>query len=133
MFWKYAANLQKNTHVEVRFQIEITLQQGRFPVNLLHIFRTSFSFDTSVGLLLCFTKYNLPAWCQFFNVFEVEVLIEKKPLNQPKLIDWQRKRKVIHQKIAGCVYIYLCAIFIYPNKLSRSTSLGIQKKICIEN
>ena len=32
--------------------IEITLQHGCFPVNLLHIFRTPFLKDTSGGLLL---------------------------------------------------------------------------------
>ena len=42
-----AANLQENTHAEVRFQllrnfIEITLQHGCSPVNSLHIFRKLF-------------------------------------------------------------------------------------------
>ena len=54
MFWKYAANLQENTHAEVRFQsnfIEITLRHGCSPVNLLHIFRTAFLKNTNEWLL----------------------------------------------------------------------------------
>ena len=50
---KYAATLQKNSHDKVWFQnIEITLQHGCSPVNLLHIFRTHFPKNTSQGLLL---------------------------------------------------------------------------------
>ena len=66
MFWKYAANLQENTHAEVQFYwkynllrfycnfaevlcnfIEIVLWLGCSPVNLLHIFRTPFPKNTS--------------------------------------------------------------------------------------
>ena len=44
MFWKYAANLQENTHAEGLFQVAsnfigITLRHVCSPVNLLHIFR----------------------------------------------------------------------------------------------
>ena len=46
VFWKYAANLQENTHTE------ITLQHWCFPLNLRHIFGTPFSKNTSEGLLL---------------------------------------------------------------------------------
>ena len=56
MFWKYAANLQENTHDEVRLQsnfIEIALRHGCSPLNLLHIFRIAFSKNTSGRLLLC--------------------------------------------------------------------------------
>ena len=43
VFWKNAANLQENTHAEVQSNfIEITLWNGCFPVNLLHIFRAPF-------------------------------------------------------------------------------------------
>ena len=48
VFWKYATNLQENTHAEVRFNklqsnfIEITFRDGCFPANLLHIFKTLF-------------------------------------------------------------------------------------------
>ena len=59
VFWKYAANLQDNTHAEVRFQIkllcnfiEIALRHGCSLVNLLHIFRTPFPQNTSRRLLL---------------------------------------------------------------------------------
>ena len=55
VFWKYAANLQENAHVELRLHISlywITLRDGCSPVNLLHIFRTPFSKNTSRRLLL---------------------------------------------------------------------------------
>ena len=52
LFWKYAANLQENTHAEgaisIKLQsyfIEITLQHWRSPVNLLRIFRAPFSYE----------------------------------------------------------------------------------------
>ena len=41
----YSENIQSNF-------IELTLQHGRSPVNLLHIFRTPFPKNTSGGLLL---------------------------------------------------------------------------------
>ena len=59
VFWKYAANLQENTHAQVRFLtlhlcsfIEIALQHGCSPVNLLHVFKTLSLKNTSEGLLL---------------------------------------------------------------------------------
>ena len=54
VFWRYASNLQKNTHAEVWFQsnfIEMTLRHRCSPVNLLHIFGTPFPKNTSGGLL----------------------------------------------------------------------------------
>ena len=51
------ANLQENTHAEV---IEITLRDGRSPVNLLNSFRTPFYKNTSGWLLvLVVTKPKL--------------------------------------------------------------------------
>ena len=52
MFSKYAAHLQQNTTPKCDFNIEITLRYGSFPVNLLHIFRTEFTKNTSGWLLL---------------------------------------------------------------------------------
>ena len=40
--------------------IEIALQHGCSPVNLLHIFRTHFHKKTSGGLLLCYPYEKLP-------------------------------------------------------------------------
>ena len=51
MFWKYASDLQENTHAEV--------WHGCSPVNLLHIFRTPFSRNTSGWLLLLLWKISL--------------------------------------------------------------------------
>ena len=51
-FWKYAANLQENTHAEVQSNfIEITLWHWCSPINLLHISRTPVPKNTSGGLL----------------------------------------------------------------------------------
>ena len=46
MFWKCAANLQENTHVEV------ALRHGCSLVNLLNIYSTPFPKNTSAWLLL---------------------------------------------------------------------------------
>ena len=59
VFSKYAANLQENTHIEVRFQsnfIEMALRHWCSPVNLLHIFRTPFPKNTSGWLPLYVTS-----------------------------------------------------------------------------
>ena len=53
VLWKYAANLQRNTHVKVRSDMtEIALQHVCSPVNLLLIFRTPFPKNISGVLLL---------------------------------------------------------------------------------
>ena len=55
MLWNYAANLLENTMPKYDLQsnfIEITLQHGCSPVNLLHIFRILLPKSTSGGLLL---------------------------------------------------------------------------------
>ena len=53
VFCKYAAKLQKSTHAEALCNfIEITIRLGCSPVNLLHIFSTPFSKNTSEWLLL---------------------------------------------------------------------------------
>ena len=65
MFWKYATNLQENTHageISIKLQrnfIEIKLRHGFSPVNLLHIFRTNFLLEylstaASVNTKECF-------------------------------------------------------------------------------
>ena len=51
VYWKYAADLQENTHAKCNF-IEISLRHWRSPVNLLHFFRTPFRKNTSGRLLL---------------------------------------------------------------------------------
>ena len=58
MFWKYAANLQENTHTKVR-KGALQLYWNRtsawvFSWTLLHIFRKSFPRHNSVQLLLNF-------------------------------------------------------------------------------
>ena len=58
VFWKYAAKLQEHpcwSVISMKLKsnfIEITLRHGCSPVNLLHIFRTSFPKNTPGGLLL---------------------------------------------------------------------------------
>ena len=56
VLWKYAENLQENTHTEVRFQWSCFFQppprHGCSPLNLLYIFRTTFPKNTSGPLLV---------------------------------------------------------------------------------
>ena len=54
---KYAANVQENTHAKARFQwncfaIESALRHECSPLNLLYIYRTFFSKNTSGRLIL---------------------------------------------------------------------------------
>ena len=51
VFWKMQ-QIYRRTHMPICDFIEITLQHGYSPVNLLHIFRTPFSKNTSGRLLL---------------------------------------------------------------------------------
>ena len=52
---KFTGNHPCRSAISIKFQrnfIEITRRHGCFPVNLLHIFRTTFPENTSGGLLL---------------------------------------------------------------------------------
>ena len=60
MLWKYAANLQKKTHATFMHLcnlFETTLRHECSPVNLLHIFETPFTKNTSEWLFL-----NVASW-----------------------------------------------------------------------
>ena len=79
VFWKYAANLQENIHAKVQKQPSRSVLRKRWTenmqqiyrrtlspkcdfsslVNLLHIFRTSFSKNTSGWLLLLILRQTL--------------------------------------------------------------------------
>ena len=51
--------------------IEISLRHGFYPVNLLHIFRTSLYKNTSGGLLICQTYLNIvhKTWLRIIYIF----------------------------------------------------------------
>ena len=78
VFWKYTANLQENTHAEVRKLlcnfIEITLCHGCSPVNLLHIFRSPFLKEHLRWLLLekQFLLTAVSASCSALNMIIVQ-------------------------------------------------------------
>ena len=66
VLWKYVANLQEKNPFEsvisIKLQsnlIEIALRDGSSPVNLLHIFKTTFPRNTSGWLLLDLVKIIL--------------------------------------------------------------------------
>ena len=66
VFCKYPANLQENRICRSTMKknfIEITLQHGCSPVNLLHIFRTPFPKNTSGRLLLNGKFYTQLIFC----------------------------------------------------------------------
>ena len=72
IFWKKAANLQKNSHAKVQSSfIEITLRHGYSPVNMLHIFRTPFPKNTSEWLLLNIGIYShlIPRRSRYLEFF----------------------------------------------------------------
>ena len=76
MFWKYAANLQKKTQAEVWFvklqsmwsskATSLKLHFRCSPVNLLHIFRTPFSENTSGRLLLGISQVIMKIWARIW-------------------------------------------------------------------
>ena len=83
VFWKYVTNWQENTHAKlydsIKLQsnfIEITLQHGRSPVNLLHILVTFFQKKTSGGLLLTVHEWVIHAILhetQYLNILFVNI------------------------------------------------------------
>ena len=94
VFWKYTVNLQENTHAEVWFQkscFQITFRHGCSPVNLLHIFRTSFPKNTS-GWPLMKAVYQLRGTVKYvllyfaFFVYVCWVVFWKKLLLMPAKI-----------------------------------------------
>ena len=83
VFWKYAANIQENTHAEVLQSnfIEITLRHGCSLANLLHILRTPFLKNTSGQLLSNIRKTILVItyclniiWIVPFSIYKVNCL-----------------------------------------------------------
>ena len=93
MFWKYAANLQENTHAGVRALcnfIEIKLRHGCSPVHLLHIFKTSFPENTSELLLLelyayCFDETSSLFICLFILPAVIHALVFPPNISLGKL------------------------------------------------
>ena len=77
VFWKYAANLPKNTHAEV-------VLHGCSPVNLLHIFRTPFPRNTSGWLLLILyyfqadDRHNRKAWAPLLRFYHYSSVLNCK-------------------------------------------------------
>ena len=55
--------------------IEITLRHGCFPVNLLHIFRTTFSKNTSEWLLLLYVEIDNQEAARSLTVAYVKIFI----------------------------------------------------------
>ena len=76
-FWKCAANLKftgehpTQSAISIKSQsnfIEIALRHGCFPISLPHIFRTTFSKNTSGGLLLSLTLLHyVGKWLKIFQ------------------------------------------------------------------
>ena len=68
VFWKYVANLQENTHVEVRLQKSYKAWHGCSTVNLVHIFRIPFPKNTYGGLFLLIVQWTpcFTLWSYFF-------------------------------------------------------------------
>ena len=63
MYIKFTGEHPCQNAISIKLQsnfIETTLRHGCSPVNLLHIFRTPFSNNTSGGLLLCVTRLPMP-------------------------------------------------------------------------
>ena len=85
--WKHAANLQENTHAEwsaisiklLYNFIEIALQNGCSPVNLLHIFRTPF-VKNSPGRLLLTVKINTCSIIYLIDILYTQVYLRRQLL-----------------------------------------------------
>ena len=90
LFWKYAANLQENTDVKCDFNkvfcnfTEIPLRYGYSPVNLLHIFRTSF-YKNTYGRLLLLLSETVTIGKNFLNL-SVTHSFNKQPVNKKPVV-----------------------------------------------
>ena len=84
-FWKYAANLQENTHANVWF----------------HIFRAPFPRNTSGGLLLFFSQET--------SNFVRKISTGNENLGMKKIMNKEIKlfRYIVHERI---VFIFKCYI-----------------------
>ena len=105
-------NLKRSSPSELLWNfIEITLRRGCSPVNLLHIFRTTFPKNTSGGLLLLgenlnhLTEIKIDLKCTTFDNFE-------------KML----KSKETHIEIAVTI-----AILILRFKTSKQKMLSIKR------
>ena len=112
VFWKYAANLQENTNAEVNF-IEIILRHECFPVNLMYIFRTSLSKNTSGWLLLIMV---------FWKRSSTRQIIEEEMRERIKMFLWllscSNNSSDSGNSILRCKYFfkYVFLILVFYNK-----------------
>ena len=90
-FNKVALQLHWNTLRHSNFD-ELTLPHGCSLVNLLHIFRTPFTKNTSGGVLLFYWVLNTPLRTVHFNLFS--------PLN----ISWRRSQSYRNQSMDWFLY-----------------------------
>ena len=110
MFWKYAANLEENTHAEVRFQqSEITLRHGCFPVNILLIFRTVFPRNTFAVLLLLLhkTEHLSPLFWRNAESFHVRLFLGYSTWWIEMGVYWRNKRFLVGEKEEALCYLFL--------------------------
>ena len=72
MFCDHDVRKNRSSPLEVFFNfMEITLRRGWFPVNLLHIFRTPFPWNTSGGLVRNFIEISLRHGCYPVNLLHI--------------------------------------------------------------
>ena len=115
VLWKFAANLQEGVYTN-----------GCSPVNLLHIFRTSFPKNSSGGLLL--SLVNFPLWNQYtLSKYPGGHLILRRGLKlNPK--NWARKNNNNNKTSLETHVFHRGAKQKFPEYLSESFPLPIMFK-----
>ena len=93
--------------------IEITFWHGCSPVNLLHIFRTPFSKDTSEWLLLYQSIYSTSPkcyWTLLKRMLNDQIIPLIPPLlhNNKCVMDFNEKSEIFNSKFSNQCWLILC-------------------------
>ena len=103
MYWKYAANSEEHPReATLPSFIEITLRDGCSPVNLLHIFRTTFTKNTSERMLL---KYRVHR----FQYLEA-IVLEARKRNKRKQLNHVNSNNAVLKNFTKFTRKRLCQI-----------------------
>ena len=109
MLWKYAANLQENTHAEVWFQLvtlaEVTLQHGCSHEDLLHIFRKTF-LKVAASVYIYHPSKKNPYW----NVSATQCYKFLYKNNNCSINKTKKVSKLLQQELNYAIYINFCLL-----------------------
>ena len=104
VFWKYAANLQENSHAEVRFALQLYWNRTSawvFSSKSADIFRTPFPRNTSGWLLLNFSNILSRRSEIYLNISKIvfQHIICSKQFLHLQFYSWSRYCSIIDNNV----------------------------------